>query len=78
VATDLSSADVSVNSKLGFYPRVGFDLGHFNFIFDYNLIPATKQALTFDSNGVSITDEVNIKNSYFSAKIGFSIGGGTK
>lgn len=68
-----STAEIGGGAEFGFYPRVGFDLGHFNFIFDYNLIPATE--------GVSIDDlgnatDVEIKNGYFAVKLGFSIGGG--
>jgi hypothetical protein len=36
-----ASAAAAAETKFGLYPRVGFDYGHFNMSFDYNLIPAT-------------------------------------
>ena len=68
-----NSAVLAFGSEFGFYPRFGFDLGHLNFIFDYNLVSA--------SEGISIDDlgnttNVDIKNGYFAVKLGFSIGGG--
>lgn len=55
-------------SKVGFYPRVGFDYGHFNMTLDYNFIPAE-----------TATSLVAARNaSYIGIKLGFSFGGGTK
>lgn len=54
------------SSKLGFYPRVGFDAGHFTFCLDYNLIPTTK------------VDDAEFKNSYIGFRIGGFFGGGRK
>lgn len=55
-------------SKVGFYPRVGFDYGHFNMTLDYNFIPAE-----------AATAFVAARNaSYIGIKLGFSFGGGTK
>ncbi|MDN5203849.1 hypothetical protein QQ008_20830 [Fulvivirgaceae bacterium BMA10] len=71
VNTNGTTGAAASGSEFGFYPRLGFDLGHFNFIFDYNIIPATKPEVTVGS----IPD---IKNSYFTIKIGASIGGGEK
>src|SRR5690606_27365452 len=45
---------VAAKSKFGFYPRVGFDAGHFQFSLDYNIVPET--------NGV--------KNSYLGIRLG--------
>ena len=56
----------AAESKFGFYPRVGFDLGHFNMSVDYNIIPKT-EAVGGD-----------FKNSYLGIRLGFSIGGGKK
>jgi len=53
---------VAAGSKIGFYPRVGFDAGHFTLSLDYNLVPET--------NG--------IKNSYFGLRFGGFFGGGRK
>ena len=55
-------------STFGFYPRAGFDLGHFNITLDYNIIPSTAV--------VGTTDKVS--NSYFGFRIGAYIGGGKK
>ena len=57
---------VAAETKFGLYPRLGFDLGHFNMSLDYNLIPPTK----FEGS------EVEFKNSYIGVRLGFSIGGG--
>ena len=57
-----SSEAVAAANKIGFYPRVGFDAGHFTLNLDYNLVPET--------NG--------IKNSYLGIRIGGFIGGGRK
>lgn len=73
VSVDGASGDIAAGSEFGFYPRVGFDLGHFNFIFDYNIIPAT-EGVALDNTG-NLSD-VEIKNGYFAVKLGFSIGGG--
>lgn len=53
---------VAAATKFGFYPRVGFDAGHFTLNLDYNLVPET--------NG--------IKNSYLGIRIGGFFGGGRK
>lgn len=34
------SGTIASESSFGFYPRVGFDYGHFNISIDYNLVPA--------------------------------------
>jgi hypothetical protein len=52
--------------KFGFYPRVGFDAGHFTLSLDYNFIPATK------------VDGAEFKNSYLGFRIGGFFGGGRK
>lgn len=62
-------------NKFGFYPRVGFDAGHFNFLLEYNLIPASEVAAS-DASGNPST--IKVKNSYFSLKAGFSILGGKR
>ena len=55
---------------VGFYPRIGFDLGHFNMALDYNILPGSKPA------GSTTSDVIN--NSYIGIRIGAFIGGGTK
>jgi outer membrane protein W len=56
-------------SKFGFFPRVGFDAGHFTLSIDYNLIGAS--TLT----GTSGT-ELKTKNNYVGIRFGGFIGGG--
>lgn len=53
-------------SKFGFYPRVGFDLGHFNVTVDYNIVGSTS------------IDGVNgsFSNNYFGVRLGAFFGGG--
>lgn len=68
------TGDFDPSASFGFFPRVGFDLGHFNLLFDYNIIGATDEVDVPGFGTVELDDE--IKNSYFSVKIGFSIGGG--
>ncbi|WP_224999849.1 hypothetical protein [Cesiribacter sp. SM1] len=60
------------STTFGFYPRVGFDAGHFNLLLEYNLIPATELEST------SGADPIKVKNSYFAIKAGVSILGGRK
>jgi hypothetical protein len=62
----------AAESKIGFYPRVGFDLGHFNITLDYNLIGAT----TIEDAGGGA--DLKTKNSYFGFRIGGFFGGGRK
>jgi len=61
VDSQSGSSGAAAESKIGFYPRIGFEAGHFNFTIDYNLIGKT----TFEGS------DLEIKNSY----IGFRIGG---
>lgn len=72
IAMDNSSGAVAGGSKLGFYPRVGLDLGHFNINLDYNLVPASK-GVEVASTGAS---ETKIKNSYLGIRMGFFVFGG--
>jgi hypothetical protein len=51
-------------NQLGFYPRVGFDKGHFSVSFDYNFIAS------------SITEGANAMYSYLGIKVGAFFGGG--
>jgi hypothetical protein len=66
VAGQGAQTAVDSGSKFGFYPRVGFDYGHFNMTLDYNLIPASEVE----------GGDGEFKNSYLGVRIGFSIGGG--
>ena len=60
--TNGGTSEVAAATKIGFYPRVGFDAGHFTLSVDYNLVPET--------NG--------IKNSYIGIRFGGFFGGGRK
>jgi len=71
-------AEVSVGDKFGFYPRIGFDFGHFNFNIDYNIVPKSSiESISFDdlSNGLQ-TEKIDVKNSYIGFRIGFFLFGG--
>jgi hypothetical protein len=60
--TSGATSEVAAATKFGFYPRLGFDAGHFTMAIDYNAVPET--------NG--------IKNSYIGIRLGGFIGGGRK
>jgi hypothetical protein len=69
-ATLNGEAFAAINeSKLGFFPRVGFDAGHFTLSVDYNLIGAS--TLTGASGS-----ELKTKNNYVGIRFGGFIGGG--
>ncbi|HTH55477.1 MAG TPA: outer membrane beta-barrel protein [Cyclobacteriaceae bacterium] len=57
----------AAETKLGFYPRIGFDNRHFNVTIDYNIIPST------DLGGGN-----NLNNSYIGFRVGAFFGGGKK
>lgn len=62
------SADAAAaESKFGGIVRSGFEIGHFNFTIDYNLIPKTEGA-----------GGTEFKNSYVGFRIGGFFGGGRK
>ena len=64
------SGSVSAGTTFGFYPRIGFDAGHFNLNLDYNIIGSTQVEFA--------TDDSKIKNSYIGIRIGAFIFGGRK
>jgi hypothetical protein len=81
VSVGNNSGEVGGGGKFGFYPRIGFDLGHFNINIDYNIIPSsTLDGFTFDDgSGNTVTsDGIDIKNSYIGIRIGAFIFGGRK
>jgi hypothetical protein len=61
-----SAVAAASESKFGFYPRIGFDAGHFTLNIDYNFIPNTTAG----------TEE--FKNSYIGIRLGGYFGGGRK
>jgi hypothetical protein len=52
-------------TRFGFYPRAGVDIGHLNLTLDYNIVPR-----------IDVMDGGEIRNSYLGLRAGFSIGGG--
>ena len=70
--TVAASADAS---KFGFYPRLGFDLGHFTLQAEYNIIPSSKDEISLSGLSVITTES---KSSYLGIKAGFFISGGKK
>lgn len=75
-STDLGSGNYYVQAAttvFGFYPRVGFDFGHFNLSIDYNLIPS--QSTQVDLGGLGFTTQTT-NYSYIGLRVGASIGGG--
>jgi hypothetical protein len=62
---DPGADDIGVETRFGFYPRLGLDVGHFNLILDYNVIPPT-----------DIPGGGEVKNNYLGIRAGVSIGGG--
>ena len=61
-----TTGGIEAGTTFGFYPRIGFDAGHFNINVDYNIIGSTQ---------VSSGD---IKNSYIGIRIGGFFFGGRK
>jgi hypothetical protein len=64
-ASDPGADDVGVETRFGFYPRLGLDVGHFNLVLDYNIVPPT-----------DVPGGGEVKNTYLGIRAGFSIGGG--
>jgi len=75
VSTSSNGAGAGAETKIGFYPRIGFDWGHFNINIDYNFIP-NSEVEGVDSNGNATTFDV--ANSYLGIRIGAFIFGGKK
>ena len=55
-------------TKFGFYPRIGFDAGHFTLSLDYNIVSAT----------TSEGSDIKMKNSYIGIRFGGFFGGGKR
>jgi hypothetical protein len=70
-ASSTGTAGAAAETKFGFYPRIGFDLGHFNVNLDYNIIGSTK----FEGPGANGLES---KNSYIGIRIGGFFFGGRK
>lgn len=66
-------------NRLGFFPRVGVDLGHFRVMAEYNFVGnMTEYISTFGNAGIPGGYFQSIDKSYFNFKIGFFVGGGRK
>lgn len=59
-------------SKFGFFPKIGFDLGHFSMGIDFNLVGKSTLKSMTSSN------EITTKNNYVGIRIGGFFGGGRK
>jgi hypothetical protein len=64
----------TAGTKFGFYPRLGFDAGHFTLNIDYNFVPNTKAVISGGTTPVS----TEFKNSYIGIRLGGYFGGGKK
>jgi outer membrane protein W len=63
--TTVNANEVAAETRFGFYPRIGIDVGHLNISIDYNIIPST-----------GITNGGKVQNNYLALRAGFSFGGG--
>lgn len=77
-STSTTSDAVSAGTKFGFYPRLGFDAGHFTLNIEYNIVPKSTNSFQVDSGGSVTTAKSETKNNYLGVRIGFFIGGGKK
>lgn len=66
VSGSTAGGDYDAGSKFGFYPRIGFDVGHFNMNLDYNIVGKNEESGT------------ELKNSYIGIRIGAFLFGGKK
>lgn len=73
-----ASEAVSGGTKFGFYPRIGFDAGHFTMNIEYNIIPKSTNSFQVDTGSGFTTAKSETKNNYLGIRIGFFIGGGKK
>lgn len=75
-----NTGGIDQDGTFGFYPRVGFDFGHFNLIIDYNILKKTTGEFTttqtVSGQQVDVTTKTELDNSYLGIKLGFTIGGG--
>lgn len=66
-------------NNVGFIPRIGFDIKHFNLTFDYNYLPKIRETTLSTIPNATQQPYVSYFNaSYFAIKVGVSIGGGKK
>ena len=76
----LSSTDtMNERDRLGFFPRVGVDLGHFRIMVEYNFVGnMTDYVSTYGNAGVPGGFYQSVNKNYFNLKFGFFVGGGRK
>lgn len=76
IESNSGSGEVSAGSKFGGMVRSGFELSHFRFAIEYNIVPKTTYT-GYDSEG-NIKSGLTSNNSYMSIKIGVCFGGGPR
>jgi len=75
-ATSGTSSTLEPDPAFGFYPRIGFDFGHFNFVIDYNIVSDSESETTTvvtETNGVTtstteVKETLTLENSYLMVK----------
>jgi hypothetical protein len=72
---------ITSSQKIGVYPRVGFDAGHFSFNIEFNIGPSFRYENSFhtiplDSTSTSTSYKGGVGITYLGIKCGFFIGGG--
>jgi hypothetical protein len=72
------SESLTIDRRLGFSPRIGFDFGHFTICLEYNTGPVAKKTFVFTENGKSQTIFAKANLNYFGFKAGIILGGGRK
>lgn len=66
-------------NRLGFFPRVGLELGHFRIMAEYNFVGnMTDYINTSGNTGIPGGYFKSIDKNYFNFKIGFFVGGGKR
>lgn len=75
----IMSSTESQNQRngIGFYPRVGIDLGHFRLMAECNFVQPMKDYISYPMPGF-VGHYENVNKNYLSLKIGFFLGGGRK
>lgn len=65
-------ASLDSESKIGFYPRIGFDYRHMTVVLDYNIVPTSQATVSY---GYPNLENGNLKSSYLALKVGMFFGG---
>ncbi len=76
VSASDANAEVGGGAELGFYPRLGVDIGHFNINIDYNIISSSESVVADGTTGATTTGK--IKNSYMGIRLGAYLFGGRR